>query len=167
MHTSIAPANPIRIQKASFPRLRLAIYAAALYTLCISAPTIYSANPAMRAYGQQQRISETLHDRVLSRVRQQHQVVLDEASGLENPEAKSAFLQAAIERAKSDAEGLEQTSELWQAASACRNTLFRRMTGDKVLAFFKQELRRHEGHRALVRRNVEELTHELRLCSAN
>ncbi len=167
MPTSIAPAQPLRISKVSLPGFRLAIYGAALYSLCVSAPAIYSANPAMREYGQQQRVSETLHDRLLCRVRQQHQLLLVEASALENADARTAFLQAAIERANNEVEGLEQTSEFLQTELACRNTLFRRTTGDKVLACFKQELRRHEVHRAPVRRNVEELTHELRLCSAN
>ncbi len=168
MYTFTARPQLIDIptNKITFAGSRLACYATLLYVLCVSAPAIYLANPAIRAYREQDRIATTFITNHLSIVHQKHLAVLAEAGRIEDAAARTAFLHDALERANSDLKGIEERSTLLQAPLASYDTLFHRVTGNKILASYKRENRWHESCHELARQYVKDLKHALQLCPA-
>ena len=166
MHISVGLSKPIHIPSVSFGGAKIACCAATLYALCLAAPAFYLANPAMRAYDEQEVIANKLHHKLLSHIRQQHVAVFAEARNIENADARTVFLQAALERANDDLAAFESLPTLSPADFGSCDTWFNRITGNRILALYKEEVRRRGLHDELAHEKVKELTQALRLCAA-
>ncbi len=166
MNISVAHPIPIHLPRVSFVGLRIAGCAMALYILCVAAPALYVANPSIRAYEEQEIAANNLHDQLCARVRQQHLAVLAAAGKLDNIDARTVYLQAALERAHDALSACESLPAVSPADFGCRDTLFHRMTGNRLLGLYNQEVRRRDSLVELARLRVKDLTFHLRLCTS-
>ena len=168
MYTSTARPQLIDIpnKQISCAGLRPACYAALLYVLCVSAPVMYLANPAIRAYAKHDRIATTLIKNHLSIVHQKHLAVLAEAGRIEDVFARTAFLHDALKWANGELEGMEERSASLAAPPECSDTLFHRITGNRLLTSQDRDHRWHESCHELARQYVKDLNRALQLCSA-
>ncbi len=158
MNISVAHPIPIHIPRVSMVGLKVAFAALTLYVLCVAAPALYVANPAIRAYEEQEIAANNLHGQLRARVRQQHLAVLAEADKLDNIDARTAFLRAALERANDDLAACESLPAILPTDFGCRDILFHRITGNRLLGLYKQEAHRRDSYVELARLRVKGLT---------
>lgn len=163
MTISIACPRPAHLPQASVKRLRMACYAAGLYAICVATPTIYSENPAVRAYRHQIALMRTLQIEQLSLAQQHNRGVLTKASHIESADKRAIFLKHALERATVEMEGLNQ-QEILSDVHHRGDTVVNRLLGNKVQETYEKELAHEELLRTLARQNVDDLKKALLAC---
>ncbi len=164
MDIAVAQPAQIRVSNVGVVGFKALISAAALYALCVSAPGVYRAHPAIREFERQTAQGQLLVERLLSQLREQHRAVLAEAASKKAPESRVAFLEEEVARARAELDGYTIQLRIARSIAARWDTWFHRITGHKVLASMKQIGRQCEMMHAIAARHVENLNHALRQC---
>ena len=137
-----------------------------LYALCLAAPCIYRANPAVRELEHQNLALQSVNQETLSWIGCRDCATLEEAVHLDDPQARQKRLRDALARARRELEGTKEVLQLQKSYLDRMDTLgFCRWTGNKVLALCWQ-VSDAEVNAAYVRKQIEELEQALWLCSA-
>ena len=136
---------------------QFAISLAALFALCVVAPGIYTSNAAVRAFERERDKGQILLGQLLDRNRKHYAEVLSQAEAISSPEAREAFLTNAISQAKLEWEGSQQGLNNTQNGLSRLNTLFHRITGNKLLALAQHQVDYFQEVTALAESNVEQL----------
>jgi hypothetical protein len=159
----IALTRPQQIPVAKVGRIgiKAVIAATTLYALCVLPPSIYMAHPAVRAWQRDTRNRELFFNRSLFRLRQAHQAVLSEVQAIDDSTARIASLEVALERANDNLAGYHQKLRGSQRSCNRMDTLFHRLTGNKILAMARQQVREERRYFELAGQHVRDLQQAL------
>ena len=168
MYRQIAIARPTQrnVIKLASAGLKSTVAVLTLYALCLAAPCIYRANPAVRELEHQYLALQSVNHETLSWIGRRDRAMLAEAVHLDDPQARQKRLRDALARARLELEGTKEVLQLQKSYRDRIDTLFRRWTGNKVLALARWQVSDAEVSAAYVRKQIEELEQALRRCSA-
>ncbi len=161
MEIALTKPQPIPVSKVGRIGVKAVLAATALYALCVLPPAIYLAHPAIRAWQSETRNSEVFLNKSLYCLRQTQQAVLDEAQALDSPDAKIASLKEALDRANKDLVGYQQKLKGSQKTCNRMDTLFNGLTGNKILALTRQQVRGEQRYLELTSQHVRDVQQAL------